>query len=137
MYEALTNLIERIENTCPGKWMVDNNHAGTKEDPKRLPWVKYDESLFELQANIVCFMKEHEYLHIRNTNKYLVEKGIDMCHVSMIKDTLSQFDGTTIMAMFDWILRSERFYEGNLLELAEDGTIVALLRRLKEIDMGL
>jgi len=39
------------------------------------------------------------------------------------------------MALLVGIVRAERFCDGIILEVVEDGTIVTWLRRLKELDM--
>ena len=134
MYEALTNLIERLDTDCPGKWMHEEGHAGTREDPIPMPWIKYDETVVELIDEIYRFVKEHEEFNLRHYEDVLAKKGIKWDLKSMKAAPVSELDGTTIMALLVGIVRAERFCDGIILEVVEDGTVEAWLRRLKEID---
>ena len=134
MYEALTNLIERLGTDCPGKWMHEEGHAGTREDPIPMPWIKYDETVVELIDEIYRFVKEHEEFNLRHYEDILAKKGIKWDLTSMKAAPVSELDGTPIMALLVGIVRAERFCDGIILEVVEDGTVEAWLRRLKEID---
>jgi len=135
MYEALTNLIGKLDAACPGKWMHEEGHAGTREDPIPMPWIKYDESVHELINKIYRFVDEHEELNLRHYEDVLAKKGIKWDLTSMKAAPVSELDGTTIMALLVGIVRAERFCDGIILEVVEDGTVVKWLRRLKELDM--
>ena len=134
MYEALTKMINRIDATCPGNWMYERGHAGTMEDPIPMPWIKYDETVVEMIDEIYRFVKEHEELNLRHYEDVLAKKGIKWDLTSMKAAPVSELDGTTIMALLVGIVRAERFCDGIVLEVVEDGTLVTWLRRLKEID---
>ena len=73
---------------------------------------------------------------LKECQSILNESGLSWKRDSMRKADVSTADGQLVMALLMAAIRAERFCDGILLGLCEDGTIVKWLSRLTEIDAG-
>src|SRR5262245_23575231 len=93
--------------------------------PGELPWFKFSEPVSEFQRALYdngWITSSFNWPDWQETAQEYVEKP----------EKLGSADAETIQKLFTTHVRKERFCEGHLAAMFENGHIVALLRRLKE-----
>ncbi len=136
MFENITNLKASIQSEVLGEWVFDKKSKGTIEDPIRMPYIHYSDAIYDLIQAIYAFSDEHPEYALKEYQSILNESGLSWKRDSMRKADVSTADGQLVMALLMAAIRAERFCDGILLGLCEDGTIVKWLLRLTEIDAG-
>jgi hypothetical protein len=94
--------------------------------PGRLPWFVYAEAVTEFQAALYdngWVAPSFDWMEWQDTAREYVGSP----------DRIESADAETIQRLFTTHVRKERFCEGHLAAMFENGHIVALLRRLQEI----
>lgn len=134
MYETLVEFLPMLSGSKYGEWVTYPGHAGTREDPLIFLWVKYDKCILGLCKAVYLFVDEHRELDLRSYEEILGKSGIKWNLDSMSNADVSVLDGTTVMALLVATVRAERFCDGALLQLCNNGSIAKWLERLKEID---
>lgn len=132
MYEILTRHIPVLKKGEYGEWVFDTKNGGTLEHPFRLPFVIYSESVNSLHEDIYRFVDAHP--QHRRYSEILEKNGLEWGMNSMTGADVSQKDGECVVALLLGADRAERFSEGTLFKLLENGSILRWLIRLKEID---
>ena len=136
MFEALTGFLPKLQNASFGKWMMDTKGDGTPENPRHVPFVAYDRVVMDFIDTAYRFLDQHEEMGLRQYAVILEESNIKWGSDSLRNADVPTMDGRTVMALIIGSLREERFCEGSLLSLFEDGSITKWLSRLKVIDEG-
>lgn len=135
MFESLTKHILPLEcNGNSGEWIIDQEHAGTAEDPKQMPFVAYDALAIAIEEAIYDFVDAHAEMQLTRYGEILEENGVSWGPESMTEADVSHFDGRTVMALLVGAVRAERFCNGALLSFLMNGCILRWLRRLEELD---
>lgn len=135
MFESLTKYIRPLEaDDNRGEWIIDREHAGTKEDPKQMPSVAYDALAIAIEDAIYGFVDTHDEMQLTHYGEILEENGISWDTESMTDADVSSLDGRATMALLVGAVRAERFCDGVLLSFFRNGCILRWLRRLEEID---
>ena len=134
MYESLTSYIPRLSTSCHGEWIVDCENDGTPEHPIQMPFVDYDDIAVRFMEDVYRFIDAHLDMFLTNYGDILENNGLKWSAESMTAADVSELDGQAIMALVVGAIRADRFCEGTLLELLENGSVLRWLRRLKEID---
>ena len=125
-YEKITRFLEILDEDHSGEWVIDNTSKGTKDDPIQFPWVAYSD---EMRSFIQVFYDgfiDMEYL------KNLENLGFASQNFESID--VSDLEGEHVCTLLTAGIRGDRFCEGLLLELVDNGTVAKWLMRLKEID---
>ena len=134
MYENLTSLIESIKEDPIGEWIFDNKNDGSPEHPKQFPFVYYSECVRKFEQEVYAFDRAHPGFELHKYGHTLGSHNIEWGSRSMKMTDVSKLSGKTVMALLMGAIRKERFCNGALKALFEDGTILKWLERLKEID---
>lgn len=137
MYESLTKFIPSIEGTDGyGEWIIDDDHAGTAEDPRQMPFVGYSSLVIELEDAIFAFVDTHPEMGLTHYYDILERNGLAWEFDSMESADADELDSAAIMALLVGASRAERFCDGALLRFCGEGCILRWLKRLQEIDLG-
>lgn len=108
------------EGFSPGTW---------NSPPGQMPWFSFDEALSDFQQalyNNGWIASSFNWPEWQETAQELVASP----------EKLESTDAKTLQKLFTTHVRKERFCEGHLAAMFENGHIVALLRRLKAIRAG-
>ena len=118
--EKLDELIELVKNTETIKWGGGNVIGMTEEGKDILEWPYpiYPDGLYESLYGLM----ELDRNYIENYEKLSVP--IDY-------DNLSEEELRTVITHY---VRGERFCDGLIAEAIEDGTLLKVLMRMKELD---
>lgn len=117
--DAILPFITRFEadGFTGGKW---------NGPPGQMPWFSYDESVTEFQSALQSagwFDSSFDWPDWQETAQEYVS----------FQGRIDAADATTIQKLFTTHFRKDRFCEGHLASMFENGHIVALLRRLRVI----
>ena len=125
-YQPLTQFIEEFEHCKnPGDWSQCVDPDGIHH---YLPYVDYDDvvdrfiTAFYMNGYVVTDYVEKVRLLQRRVNGNL--EALDF-------DVMSEWD---VLAFMTFVIRTDRFCEGTLLEYLRNGSMLACLRRLRDID---
>lgn len=121
MYENLTNLLPLLQNDTSGEWSVDKTNNGAPGRSIQLAHVYYTGTIIKLEDEVYRFVDRHpDYL--------LKDRSISP------KTPVYELDAKAVITLLFQAVRGERFCEGTLFSLCENGSIVKWLKRLKELD---
>jgi hypothetical protein len=134
MFEQIIEFLPKLKGKPFGEWIIDQENDGTPEHPIQLPFVSYSQIVHEFEEAVYRFVDEHREMQLTDyagiLRKANVQTGLDS-----LKDAdVSDYDGTTVMALIVGAIRAERFCDGALLGCFESGCIQKWLERLVEID---
>ena len=124
MFERITSFLPKLKEGTYGRWIVN---GGT-------PYVAYSQTVQEFKTAVFQFVDEHQEMQLTNYVDILGKANVQLGLDSLKKSDVSDYDGTTIMALIVGAFRSERFCDGSLLGCFESGCIKKWLERLVEID---
>lgn len=131
MYESLTCFIEKLKTDKYGEWYGFDKK---KEGVLTLPFVVHSVIVHKFIDAVYAFVDAHEEWNLKSYHK-IIEKRCADFQVNNLKEIrVSELDGKTVVAGILSIIRGDRFCEGMLLSACEDGIMIGLLKRLKEID---
>lgn len=133
-YVSLTKHLSWIENDSFGKWIIDQNHKGTPEDPLHMPYVSYSEMVEHFIDDVYNFVSDHPEYELNCYHDILKAHDILWEKDSMQNADVTSLDGQCILALLVAAVRAERFCDGALLSFFKSGAIQKWLLRLKEID---
>lgn len=110
-----------------GTWFIDRNSAGTVDDPIQLPYVMLD-------GEVIKFVDDfyQSGIAVENYQEIMEAAGITNDNFDFLN--LHRLNEKAVCAILTFIIRSDRFCEGYLKEKKEQGTVVRILKRLREID---
>lgn len=134
VYKELTKYIELFQSDDFGTWIVDQNHRGTREDPKQIGYVSYSESVNHFVEEIYMFMDSHKEYALKNYEEILNENKIEWGSRSMAAADVSKLDDKCVMALLMGLVRADRFSEGIILEFLKKGIVLQWLKRLEEFE---
>ncbi len=125
-YNEITKYLDLYEkNNYFGKWIFDNEHAGTHEDPKVAPHLSYEpfiiefiKSFYDNDFAVRGYRKAMEPVY----NK--LKKGKDICDL----------DENELLVYLTYIIRQDRFCDGYILGKCQDGTMYEILKELSKYD---
>ena len=127
MYESLTKYLDVFKEESYGEWFIDENKV-------HFPYVNYDDEVRNFLGDVLAFVDAHEEMKLTNYYEILEDLGIEMSTEAMGEADAESLDGQAVMALIVASMRGERFCEGFLLHLLDEGCVVKWLKRLKEID---
>lgn len=110
-----------------GEWVIDEKEV-------HFPYVNYDDTVRDFLDDVMVFVDAHEEMDLKRYSLILADLGIEMSTEGMAEADPESLDGQVIMALIVASMRGERFCEGFLLRLLDEGCVVKWLKRLKEID---
>ena len=127
MYESLTKYLDVFEEECYGRWVIDEKEV-------HFPYVNYTEAVRNFLGDVMAFVDAHEEMRLTNYYVILEDQGIERSTEAMAEADSESLDGRAVMALIVASMRGERFCEGFLLCLLNEGCVVKWLKRLDEID---
>lgn len=127
MYESLTKYLDVFKEDGYGRWIIDENKV-------HFPYVNYDEAVRNFLGDVMVFVDAHEEMDLKRYSLILEDLGIEKSTEAMAEADPESLDGRAVMALIVASMRGERFCEGFLLHLLNEGCVVKWLKRLKEID---
>lgn len=127
MYESLTRYLDVFKEAGYGRWVIDEKEV-------HFPYVNYDDAVRDFLDDVMAFVDAHEEMRLTNYYVILEDLGIERSTEAMAEADPESLDGQVIMALIVASMRGERFCDGFLLRLLNEGCVVKWLKRLKEID---
>lgn len=127
MYESLTKYLDVFKEESYGKWVIDENKV-------HFPYVNYDEAVRNFLGDVMAFVDAHEEMDLTRYPLILKKNGIEQSAEGMGEADPESLDGQAVMALIVASMRGERFCEGFLLRMFEEGCIRKWLMRLAAID---
>lgn len=127
MYESLTKYLDVFKEESYGKWVIDENKV-------HFPYVRYTEAIGKFRKDIMAFVDAHKEMRLKNYYAILEDLGIERSTEAMAETDPESLDGQAVMALIVASMRGERFCEGFLLRMFEEGCIGKWLMRLAAID---
>lgn len=136
VFESLTKYLSQLDTDTIGTWIVDRENDGTPEHPIHMPFVNYSEMVHHFINDVYRFNDNNKDFGLNRYGEILEQNGLKWGSKSMSEADVSHLDAKCVMALIIGAVRAERFCDGALLSLFEDGSIRRWLERLKEIDGG-
>ena len=134
-FRVLTKYIGKIgAASSPGEWIVDRENDGTPERPRQMPFVNYSPLVLEFLRELYEFSGSHPEYGLAQYQDILEQKGLKPGGVIQCPEHPDALDAQAALALVMAAARTDRFCEGTLLGLLEDGSLTAWLERLKDID---
>ena len=127
MYESLTKYLDVFKEDGYGRWIIDEKEV-------YFPYVNYDDEVRNFLDDVMAFVDTHEEMDLTRYSLILEDLGIEMSTEAMGEVDAESLDGLAVMALIVASMRGERFCDGFLLRLLNEGCVVKWLKRLKEID---
>lgn len=127
MYESLTKYLDLFAEENFGEWVID-------KDRVHFPYVRYTEAIDKFRKDIMAFVDAHEEMELTRYPLILKKNGIEQSVEGMGEADPESLDGQAVMALIVASMRGERFCEGFLLRMFEEGCIRKWLMRLAAID---
>ena len=127
MYESLTKYLDGFKEESYGEWVIDENKV-------HFPYVNYTDEVRNFLGDVMAFVDAHEEMDLKRYSSILEDLGIEMSTETMAEADPNDLDGRALMALIVASMRGERFCDGFLLRLLNEGCVVKWLKRLKEID---
>ena len=127
MYESLTKYLDVFKEERFGQWVIDENKV-------HFPYVNYTDEVRNFLGDVMAFVDEHKAMRLTNYDDILEDLGIEMSTEAMAEADAESLDGQAVMALIVASMRGERFCEGFLLRMFEEGCIRKWLMRLAAID---
>ncbi len=127
MYESLTKYLDVFKEESYGEWVIDENKV-------HFPYVNYTDEVGNFLGDVMAFVDAHEEMDLKRYSSILEDLGIEMSTEAMAEADAESLDGQAVMALIVASMRGERFCEGFLLHLLDEGCVVKWLKRLDEID---
>ena len=136
-FECLTKYLSQFNTDNIGTWFFDKENDGTPEHPIQMPFVNYSEVIHRFIDDVYKFNDDNHDFELNRYGEILKQNGLEWNAKSMSEADVSHLDAKCVMALIIGAVRAERFCDGALLSLFEDGSIRRWLERLKEIDGGI
>lgn len=136
IFDSLTKYLSQLDTDIIGTWIIDRENDGTPEHPMQMPFVNYSELIHHFIEDVYKFNDDNKDFGLNRYGEILEQNGLELSAKSMSQADVSQLDARCVMALIIGAVREERFCDGALLGLFEDGSIRRWLERLKEIDGG-
>lgn len=127
MYENLTKYLDVFKEESHGQWVIDENKV-------HFPYVNYTDEVRNFLGDVMAFVDGHKEMRLSNYYDILEDLGIEMSTEAMAEADAESLDGRALMALIVASMRGERFCDGFLLHLLDEGCVVKWLKRLDEID---
>lgn len=127
MYESLTKYLDVFKEDGYGRWVIDEKEV-------HFPYVNYTEEVRNYLDDVMAFVDAHEEMRLKNYHAILEDQGIERSAEALAEADPEALDGRAVMALIVASMRGERFCEGFLLRLLDEGCVVKWLKRLDEID---
>ena len=127
MYESLTKYLDVFKEDGYGEWIIDEKEV-------HFPYVNYDDVVRDFLDDVMVFVDAHEEMDLTRYSLILKDLGIEMSTEAMAEADPGALDGQAVMALIVASMRGERFCDGFLLRLLNEGCVVKWLKRLDEID---
>lgn len=127
MYESLTKYLDVFKECDFGEWIIDEKEV-------HFPYVNYDDEVRNFLDDVMAFVDAHEEMGLTNYHAILEDLGIEMSTEVMGEVDPEALDGRAVMALIVASMRGDRFCEGFLFRLLNEGCVVKWLKRLDEID---
>lgn len=134
IFNELTVFIDKFYNIEYGRWIIDNKNDGSQEHPMQIPYTRYADSVYDFIDAVYTFQSNHPELNLTHYEEILKNQSIEWNKDSMAGAIVDDLDAETVLALLIGILRADKYCEGVLLSMLENGTIQRCLMRLKELD---
>ena len=127
MYESLTKYLDVFKECDFGEWIIDEKEV-------HFPYVNYDDAVRDFLDDVMVFVDAHEEMDLKRYFLILEDLGIEKSTEAVAEADPEALDGRGVMALIVASMRGDRFCEGFLLHLLDEGCVVKWLKRLKGID---
>ena len=136
-HRIITKYIEKIRADSLGEWIIDRENDGTKDHPKHIPYVNYNDIIKEFMAEFYRYSDAHLEYKLNCYSEILEQNGLKWSDKEMRSADLQNLDAQGILALIMGVIRAERFNDGVLLSFLKDGSLTNWLIRLREIDRSM
>lgn len=133
-FSELTSFIEKFKNIEYGVWIIDRTNDGSLEHPIEMPYVKYNVLVNKFVKTVYDFNNAHPEYNLTEYKAILNKQKIEWSKHSMASAAVDDLDDQTVLALIMGIIRANRFCEGTIKSMLENGTIQKCLIRLTDID---
>ena len=123
MYESLTKYLLEFPGDEKGMWIIDRENDGTPEHPIQMPYMNYSKLVRNFTADVYSFAEVHKEMELNHYSDILEANGIKWRTDSMSTVSVDNLDAKYVLAMILGAVRAERFCDGALLRLFENGSI--------------
>lgn len=130
-YNILTKYISMIQSDRFGEWVIDRENDGTPEHPIQMPFVDYSEMVNKFIDDVYSFEESNKDMELTRYGDILKDNDLEWDMKSMKNADVSNLNAQCVMALIMGAIRAERFCDGALLDLFENGCIVKWLERLE------
>lgn len=127
MYESLTKYLDLFAEDSFGAWVIDKERV-------HFPYVNYTDEVRNFLGDVMAFVDEHKDMRLTNYYEILEDHGIEQSAEAMTEADPESLDGQAVMALIVASMRAERFCDGFLLGMFEEGCIRKWLMRLAAMD---
>lgn len=131
-FDEILHLEDQFNKDNYGKWIIDNQHKGTIDDPIHFPYVDYSDTVRKFIKAVYHFEERNKDYELTRYNEILEEHG----YVDVDFETVdvTGMDDKCLMALFMMLVRADRFCEGIILRAFETGVVFRWLERLRELN---
>ena len=133
-FDVLTKYIPLIPKDRIGEFVIDKIKDGSPNRSLQMPYVDYSDMVDNFVQDVYSFSEDHADMKLTNYQDLLKENNIEWNMGSMKNADISNFNAQTVLALIMGAIRLERFGEGVLLDLFENGTVLKWLERLNRIE---
>ncbi len=131
-YDCLLCFLDRFQGDEFGKWVFDNKHKGTADDPIHMPFPTYTETVYDFIKAMHVFCDENPEFNLTHYRDIMNSYQIK----SLNSADIGSLNLEATLALLMWVVRGERFCDGLILGGLKEGRIQALLERLKCLVSG-
>ena len=125
-FDPLTKFIPLLKNTDFGGWA----HG---DSPNQMGYVTYSDVVENYMQAVYAFGEAHpEYEHTQY--RAMLESHDLFSKKAWIAADVKKLDAKCVIALLTGAIRIDRFCEGTLLSMLENGCVIRWLERLEEID---
>lgn len=133
-FSILTKYISMIQSDGIGKWVVEKDNDGLLKHSIQMPFVDYSEIVHSFIDDVYFFEESNRNMILNRYEDILKKNDIEWTIESMTKADISNLNAQCVLALIMGAIRAERFCEGVLLDLFNNGYIVNWLERLYNIE---
>lgn len=130
-FQTLTCYLPIIKTDSFGKWICGKS---SNSNLIQMPFVSYSDMVRHFIHDVYGFVDLHPDYGLDNYSAILESNNIKWEKHSLESADVTKLDEKCVMALLVGAVRAERFCDGVLLALFENGTIRKWLLRLKELN---
>ena len=126
-YDSFYKYIDLLSDDL-GEWFSDKDSDKAAEPLVQFSFVVYSQNVHALIEDVLQFAELND---VKNYGEVLEQNGIEWNPESMSKADINELQKDAVFALLLAAVRAERFCDGVLLELLENGSIQRWLKVLQ------